>query len=95
MEIITQYSTNDVLVGIVDSGIYRYIDLTNKINISLSKSYASENSDDSFIDNNGYGTFISGIISGVNYNKNGILGVFPKTQLVSLKYNPITDLQKK
>ena len=88
----------NVMVGIVDSGIDHNIygsntekhdDFDNIIDLSLSRSVMDGNNNP-LEDNNGHGTFVSGII-GATRNLYGIDGVSNDVTLVSLKIDTTMD----
>lgn len=67
-----------VKIGIIDTGIAPHNDLL----ISGGKSFVDYTK--SFIDDNGHGTHIAGIIGAKN-NKTGIIGIAPDSQIYSIK----------
>lgn len=80
---ITKGSTN-VLIGVIDSGINNgHGDLANQVNTSLSKNFF--NSTSPFLDVNGHGTGVAGIIGAQTNNSLAVAGVCWNTNLVSLK----------
>ena len=84
--IIRQYDASEVLVGVIDCGVDEHIDLTNSIDILISKSFSDDN-DDPLIDSlNGHGTMIAGIIAGKPYGDFGFYGICPTAEIASIKY---------
>lgn len=83
--ITSQWSTTmgeNVNVAILDTGIdYTHQNLKNSIKGGIN--FTSSNKLD-FIDRNGHGTFVAGIIAGEK-NENGIGGIAPKCNLYSVK----------
>lgn len=83
--------TSDVLVGIIDTGIFsNHPDLINRINIRLSRDFSL---DEPYIPTNvtdirGHGTHVAGIIGAQGNNTIGICGVNQNVQLVSLRISP-------
>lgn len=71
---------NDVRIGIIDSGIYGHSDIKD----ILLAGYNYYDDNDNTDDNNGHGTFISGLIAAQN-NGIGIVGVAHKVKLIPLK----------
>lgn len=77
--------SSDVKVGVMDSGIKRaHSDLTANVNSTISYAYAL-NDPKPFIDNDGHGTMVAGVIGAVGNNSRGITGVCWDVDIVSLK----------
>lgn len=77
------YEGNNITIAILDTGCdYSHVDLQNNIIGGYNFTNEGENSS-SYIDNNGHGTHIAGIISANGQNK--VIGVAPKAKLLILK----------
>lgn len=75
----TEYKGEGVKIGILDTGIdYNHGDLNVKGGVSV------DGNKDDYIDENGHGTNVAGVIGGLNRNKN-IYGIAPKSELYSIK----------
>jgi hypothetical protein len=77
-----------VQVAVVDTGIDRgHADLTGQYDTSLSRGFlgASSGTDTGYIDGDGHGTHVSGIIAALSENDEGISGIAPGAKLVELK----------
>ncbi|WP_410495706.1 S8 family serine peptidase [Cellulosilyticum sp. ST5] len=86
---------NSIKIGIADTGVYyEHRDLTDIINLELSYNF-SHNIKDTFPTNEmhqdfytavrGHGTHISGVIGAISNNNEGIAGILPNANLISLK----------
>ena len=71
---------NDVIIGVIDSGIVEHPDLN--ANVIEGYNYLDDNNDT--VDVIGHGTFVSGIIA-ARQNKIGIVGIAHKSKIVPLK----------
>jgi subtilisin family serine protease len=77
--------SQDVLVGVIDSGINgNHPDLVNRINIPLSRDFIGE-AGGGLIDPIGHGTHVAGVIGAQGNNTIGIAGVAWNIRLVSLR----------
>lgn len=78
------HGSSSVKVGIIDTGIdIIHTDLDAHINTALSKGFISNNS--TYIDTNGHGTHVAGIIGAETNNSAGVAGICWEVSLVSLK----------
>ena len=87
-----------VTVGVIDTGIdNQHPDLTDRINTSISKDFYKNKEEDDyeepFLDTDGHGTHVAGIINAAGNNNIGIAGVCWKSnvQLVSLKVDKYVE----
>lgn len=79
----TSYSKNDVVVAVIDTGIYTgHVDLDGGKVIAW-KDYV--NGRTSPYDDNGHGTHVSGIIAGTGEGNSSYRGVSPGSALIGLK----------
>ncbi len=79
----TSYSKNDVVVAVIDTGIYNgHVDLDGGKVIAW-KDYV--NGRTSPYDDNGHGTHVSGIIAGTGEGNSSYRGVAPGAALIGLK----------
>lgn len=75
----------NISIGIVDSGIYPHTDLKNPSN-KIIKFVDLINNFNNPYDDNGHGTFISGIISSSGYSSNGMYrGIAEKSNIYMIK----------
>lgn len=73
----------EIKVGIIDTGIDKnHVDLKN--NVKGGHNFVEEENSDIFIDDNGHGTHVAGVI-GALANKTGIIGVAPEVSLYGVK----------
>ncbi|MBQ8692633.1 MAG: S8 family serine peptidase [Synergistaceae bacterium] len=76
--------SSNIYVAVIDTGIdYTHQDLVANIDLNLSKNFVSSVSD--FMDDNGHGTHISGIIGAVGNNNYGITGINWNVKIIALK----------
>lgn len=79
-----QKGSASVKVGIIDTGIDPiHADLNGNLNTSLSETFISGTS--TYVDINGHGTHVAGIIGAETNNSTGVAGVCWNVKLVSLK----------
>ena len=75
--------SNNIYVAVIDTGIdYTHQDLAANIDL-LSKNFVSSVND--FMDDNGHGTHVAGIIGAVGNNNYGVIGVNWNVKIIALK----------
>ncbi|MED3729538.1 S8 family peptidase [Priestia filamentosa] len=74
------YTGNNIRVGVLDTGI----DYNNK-GLYVQGGISTVNNTDDYIDTNGHGTHVAGIISSSVIHKDKTIGVAPKAQLFAIK----------
>lgn len=76
--------SQNVYVAIIDTGVdYTHSDLAANVDKNLSKNFVSGVSD--YMDDNGHGTHVAGVIGAVGNNGYGIVGVNWNVKLIALK----------
>lgn len=86
--------SNEVVVGIIDSGIYSvHSDLVNRVDTEMSVDFSLDNPEEleNVTDEDGHGTHVAGIIGAQGNNSTGISGINQNVKLVSLRINPSND----
>lgn len=68
----------DIKIAILDTGVSNHTDL----HVAGGESFIESNRD--FEDDNGHGTYLAGIIAGLN-NESGIVGIAPKSEIYGVK----------
>ena len=72
-------------VGIVDSGVdVTHPDLAGQIDATLSRGFLN-GVDTGYVDGNGHGTHVSGIVAALSNNSQGVSGIAPRAKLVELR----------
>lgn len=77
------YTGAGARVAVLDSGIwYTHVDLAGQVDLAASRSFVPGST--SFLDNNGHGTHVAGIIAAAD-NSLGTIGVAPHAILIAVK----------